>query len=130
MPVLARAPDGSTDCVAFVASRLMTWPDLVLRRNRRGLVFRARGREIVRMPGDHTAEVLLTAPVIARWAAVLTACGQVTPGSRPGWVTVHVEGPADAELVLSLVSVALKVNQDWLWPASRRIRGTARPRPS
>jgi hypothetical protein len=101
----------STEGVANVAAQLIGWPDLALKRTRRGLGFRSGGREIIRMSGDHTAEVLLTTDVIDRWARVLTDCHQVTPGADAGWVTMSIEGRADAELFLSLVSVAIKVNQ-------------------
>jgi hypothetical protein len=94
-----------------VAAQLICWPALALKRTRRGLGFRASGREIVRMRGDHTAELLLTTPMIDRWARVLTDCHRVTPGTDAGWVTMTIDSRADAELFLSLVSVAIKVNQ-------------------
>jgi Family of unknown function (DUF5519) len=101
----------STEGVENVAAQLVRWPDLALKRTRKGLGFRAGGREIVRMSGDHTAELLLTKPVIDRWARVLTDCHRVTPGADAGWVAMSIEGRADAELFLSLVSVAIKANQ-------------------
>ncbi|MER5625296.1 luciferase family protein [Streptosporangium sp. NPDC002544] len=112
MAVLStRASSRSTEGVANVAAQLIGWPDLALKRTRRGLGFRSGGREIVRMSGDHTAELLLTTDVIDRWARVLTDCRRVTPGADAGWVAMTIEGRADAELFLSLVSVAIKVNQ-------------------
>jgi len=101
----------STEGVENVAAQLLGWPDLVLKRTGKGLGFQASGREIVRMSGDHTAELLLTKPVIDRWARVLTDCRRVTPGADDGWVAMSIEGRADAELFLSLVSVAIKANQ-------------------
>ncbi|MER6830546.1 luciferase family protein [Streptosporangium sp. NPDC000563] len=101
----------STEGVENVAAQLLRWPALALKRTRKGLGFRADGREIVRMSGDHTAELLLTKPVIDRWARVLTDCRRVTPGADDGWVAMSIEGRADAELFLSLVSVAIKANQ-------------------
>ncbi|GAA3098614.1 hypothetical protein GCM10017600_12580 [Streptosporangium carneum] len=111
MAVRAHTFGRSTEGVANVAAQLIGWPDLALKRTRKGLGFRARGREIVRMRGDHTAELLLTTAVIDRWARVLTDCRRVTPGRDAGWVTMAIDGRADAELFLSLVSVAIKVNQ-------------------
>ncbi|MGC5012398.1 luciferase family protein [Streptosporangium sp. DT93] len=132
MPALrTRASGRSTEGVASVAAQLMGWPDLALKRTRKGLSFRARGREIVRMRGDHTAELLLTTPVIDRWARVLTDCHRITPGTDAGWVAMTIEGRADAELFLSLVSVAIKFSGDRddrslsrgvRWPASLRSR--------
>ncbi|MEU8206289.1 luciferase family protein [Streptosporangium sp. NPDC049046] len=101
----------STEGVENVAAQLLRWPALALKRTRKGLGFRADGREIVRMSGDHTAELLLTKPVIDRWARVLADCRRVTPGADDGWVAMSIEGRADAELFLSLVSVAIKANQ-------------------
>lgn len=98
-------------CAADVAVQLTRWPDLAVRRTRRAIRFRSRGREIIRMPGDHTAELLLTAPVIDRWARILAASHRVTPGHGTGWIRVEIEDRADAEMFLSLVSVALKANQ-------------------
>jgi hypothetical protein len=98
--------------VANVATQLMGWPDLALTRTRKKIAFRAGRREIVRMPGDHTAELRLTTPLIARWARVLADSGPVTSGRRPGWIVVAIEDQTTAELFLSLVSVAIKANQD------------------
>jgi hypothetical protein len=111
MAVHAHTSVRSTDGVANVAAQLICWPALALKRTRRGLGFRADGREIVRMRGDHTAELLLTTPVIDRWARVLTDCHRITPGTDAGWVTMAIDGRADAELFLSLVSVAIKASQ-------------------
>ncbi|MBB2910107.1 hypothetical protein FHS43_001353 [Streptosporangium becharense] len=116
MAARAHTPSRPTEGVANVAARLIGWPDLAMRRTRRGLGFRAGGREIVRMSGDDTAELLLTEPVIDRWARLLTDCHRVTPGSDAGWVTMTIDGRADAELFLSLVSVAIKANKPSRWP--------------
>ncbi|WP_214413391.1 luciferase domain-containing protein [Sphaerisporangium fuscum] len=111
MAVLSRAHDRSAECVADVAVQLTRWPDLVVSRTRKSIRFRARGREIIRMSGDHTAELLLTAPVIDRWARVLADSHRVTPGHNVGWIKVEIEDRTDAEMFLSLVSVALKANE-------------------
>ncbi|MFF0310349.1 luciferase family protein [Streptosporangium sp. NPDC004379] len=112
MAVHARTSSRPTEGVAHVATQLSHWPALALKRTRRGIGFRPEGREIVRMRGDHTAELLLTTGVIDRWARVLTDCRRVVPGSGDGWVSMAIDGRADAELFLSLVSVAIKANQD------------------
>ncbi|MFJ2034201.1 luciferase family protein [Streptosporangium sp. NPDC087985] len=122
MAVHAHTSDRSAEGVANVVAQLIRWPDLALKRTRRGLGFRAGGREIVRMSGGHTAELLLTTDVIDRWARVLTDCRRVTLGRDTGWVVMKIEGKTDADLFLSLVSVAIKVNQASRWPASRRSR--------
>ncbi|WP_405145514.1 DUF5519 family protein [Sphaerisporangium sp. NBC_01403] len=112
MAVLTRTHVRSAGCVADVAVQLTRWPDLAVSRTRRAIKFRTRGREIIRMSGDHTAELLLTAPVIDRWARVLADSNRVTPGHNSEWIRVQIEDRAGAEMFLSLVSVALKVNQD------------------
>ncbi|MFC4536585.1 luciferase family protein [Sphaerisporangium dianthi] len=111
MAVLSRTHvPPSAGCVADVAVELTRWPDLAVSHTRKVIRFRARGREIIRMPGDHTAELLLTAPLIDRWARVLADSHRVIPGHSAGWVRVEIRDRADADLFLSLVSVALKVN--------------------
>jgi hypothetical protein len=96
--------------VADVAVQLTRWPDLVMSHTPDVVRFRTMGREIIRMPGDHTAELLLTIPVIDRWARVLAGSHQVTKGHAAGWIKVEIEEQADVDLFLSLVSVALKAN--------------------
>ncbi|MDF5752760.1 luciferase family protein [Spongiactinospora sp. TRM90649] len=110
MAVLASAGGTASEFAAFVAAQLTAWPDLVPRRKRRRLEFRAGGVRIVRMTPDGTAELLLTESVIERMAPVLADCAQVVTGGRPGWVSIRIAGRADAELFLSLVSVAIKAN--------------------
>ncbi|MDH2430140.1 luciferase family protein [Sphaerisporangium sp. TRM90804] len=112
MAVHSRAHGRSAGCVADVAVELARWPDLVVSHTRKAIRFRTAGREIIRMPGDHTAELRLTAPVIHRWARVLADSHRVTAGHNVGWITVEIDDRAGAEMFLSLVSVALKVNQD------------------
>jgi hypothetical protein len=112
MAVPTRTNRRSAECVANVATRLMGWPDLALKRTRKRIGFRASGREIVRMPGDHTAELRLTTPLINRWERVLADSQKVTPAQHPGWIVVEIEDHRDEELFLSLVSVAIKANQD------------------
>ncbi|MFC4591815.1 luciferase domain-containing protein [Sphaerisporangium corydalis] len=111
MAVLSRTHVRSAGCVADVAVQLTGWPDLSVSRTRKAISFRTRGREIIRMRGDHTAELLLTVPVIDRWARVLIDSNRVTPGRDAGWIKIEIEDRTDAEMFLSLVSVALKVNQ-------------------
>ena len=111
MAVLSGTHVRSAGCVADVAVQLTRWPDLAVSRTRKAIRFRSQGREIIRMSGDHTAELLLTVPVIDRWARVLADSHRVTRGHDPGWIRVTIEDRADAEMFLSLVSVALKANQ-------------------
>jgi hypothetical protein len=112
MAALARTHRRSAECVANVATQLLAWPDLAVKRTRKKIGFHAKGREIVRMPGDHTAELLLTTPLINRWERQLADSQRVTPAEHPGWIVVEIEDHRDEELFLSLVSVAIKANQD------------------
>ncbi|MEO3814193.1 luciferase family protein [Sphaerisporangium sp. B11E5] len=116
MAVLSRT-GRSAACVADVAGQLARWPDLAVSHTRNVVRFRTMGREIIRMPGDHTAELLLTTSVIDRWARVLAGSQRVTQGHADGWVKVEIEDQNDVEMFLSLVSVALKANRET--PVSR-----------
>ncbi|GII83123.1 hypothetical protein Ssi03_11130 [Sphaerisporangium siamense] len=110
--MLSRTHVRSAACVADVAVELTRWPDLIVSRTRRSIRFHAGGREIIRMSGDHTAELLLTTPVIDRWAKVLAGSHRVTEGHNAGWIRVEIEDRTDAHMFLSLVSVALKANEE------------------
>lgn len=72
--------------------------------------FRSGRTEILRLTDGSSAQLKLTCPVIHRWGAVLADCEQVRPSADQEWVTVQLDGARDVELLLSLVSVAIKAN--------------------
>ncbi|MFJ2905789.1 luciferase family protein [Streptomyces sp. NPDC091279] len=93
--------------------QLETWPDLspCPAGCGTGRALRSTRDEIVHFHSDRDVDLHLTDPAIARLhhdIAESTAIRMV-PGSR--WVTVHLDCDTDVDLLLSLVSVALKAHQ-------------------
>ncbi|WP_162795607.1 luciferase family protein [Nonomuraea lactucae] len=101
----------ATPGVMRAVAELQTWPDLRLARSRRGARFHSGTTEILRMTDGRSAQLKLTCPVINRWGSVLASCEQVSASADREWVTVQVDGFHDVELLLSLVSVAIKANR-------------------
>src|SRR5690349_8851620 len=108
--------------VETIIDQLETWPDLASGRAAcgHGRSFTADGAELLHLHGDAEAQVCLTAPVINRIGAQLRAAGVMTAGWGD-WVTVPLDTPADATLVINLVSVAIKANTS-AGPAHRPAR--------
>lgn len=91
--------------------QLRSWPALVFVPTTAGAVFTSGGHEIVRLPDSGSAHLHLTVPVIDRLRAVLCACTHLGMGEERGWVAVPVETSVDLDLLLALVSVAIKANE-------------------
>ncbi|EKX63302.1 luciferase domain-containing protein [Streptomyces ipomoeae] len=93
--------------------QLETWPDLTAGPAScgTGRALRSRQHEIVHFHLDHDVDLHLTPALIRRMAADLgeSSAVRLVPGSR--WVTVHLDCETDVDLLLSLVSVALKAHQ-------------------
>ncbi|MER5890632.1 luciferase family protein [Streptomyces sp. NPDC001941] len=91
-------------------TRLQTWPDLVSAPPgcAVGHGFTTGECELVHFHSDNAADVHLTRTAVARLLPHLRGSSaiQVTPGA--GWVTVLLDCDADVDLLLSLISVALK----------------------
>lgn len=94
-------------------TRLADWPDLVEARPScgRGRALRTHGAEIAHFHSDRTADVHLSAPAIRRLRGDLkgSTALRLIPGSA--WVTVCLECESDIDLLMTLVSVALKAHQ-------------------
>ncbi|MEU6256677.1 luciferase family protein [Streptomyces sp. NPDC047043] len=93
--------------------QLAAWPDLTpcAAGCGTGRALRSAGDEIVHFHSERDVDLHLTARAIQRLHhdfAESTAI-RLVPGSR--WVTVHLDCDADVDLLLSLVSVALKAHQ-------------------
>lgn len=92
--------------------QLASWPDLSSAPAScgTGTAVRSGTREIVHFHSDHDADLHLTARAAARMGDELEHCTAVRlhPGSE--WVTVHLDCVGDAELLVGLVSVALKAH--------------------
>ncbi|CAM5240492.1 hypothetical protein STENM327S_07668 [Streptomyces tendae] len=93
--------------------RLQAWPDLSA-----GPASCGTGRalcsvrdEIVHFHSDRDVDLHLTHRAIQRFQYDLggSTAIHLVPGSR--WVTVHLDCDADVDLLLSLVSIALKAHQ-------------------
>lgn len=93
--------------------RLLLWPDLLAGQPSCGTgqaLLSVHG-EIVHIHSDHDVDLRLTGRAIKRFATDLAGSTaiRVVPGS--GWVTVHLDCDTDVDLLMSLVSMALKAQQ-------------------
>ncbi|NEB00320.1 luciferase family protein [Streptomyces sp. SID13726] len=93
--------------------RLAAWSDLRedLPSCGAGLALRCGPSEIVHFHPGRDVDLHLTEPAIHRFHADLleSTAVRLVPGSR--WVTVHLDCETDVDLLMSLVSVALKAHQ-------------------
>ncbi|MEV2212311.1 luciferase family protein [Streptomyces sp. NPDC050997] len=93
-------------------TRLADWPDLVEARPScgTGRALRCEGAEIAHFHSGRMADVHLSAPAIWRLRGDLkgSTALRLVPGSA--WVTVRLECESDIDLLLTLVSVALKAH--------------------
>ncbi|MET8982952.1 luciferase family protein [Streptomyces sp. NPDC004539] len=93
--------------------RLASWPDLttVTSSCGTGPALRSAHSEIVHFHSAHEVDLHLTGRAIQRLSRDLRASTAIRllPGSR--WVTVHLDCESDADLLVSLVSMALQAHQ-------------------
>lgn len=93
--------------------RLEAWPDLSAGPAScgAGRALRSVHSEIVHFHSAHDVDLHLTVRAIERFHDDLqdSTAIRLVPGSR--WVTVHLDCDTDLDLLLSLVSVALKAHQ-------------------
>jgi hypothetical protein len=93
--------------------RLQDWPDLTVGPAScgTGRALRSVRDEIVHFHSDRDVDLHLTRRSIQRFHYDLGGSSAIhlVPGSR--WVTVHLDCDADVDLLLSLVSIALKAHQ-------------------
>ncbi|GGW54566.1 MULTISPECIES: luciferase domain-containing protein [Streptomyces] len=92
--------------------RLEVWPDLSTGQAScgAGRALRSAHSEILHFHSDRDVDLHLTVPAIRRIHSDLmeSTAVRVVPGSR--WVTVHLDCDTDVDLLMSLVSVALKAH--------------------
>ncbi|GAA2441925.1 luciferase family protein [Streptomyces sp. NPDC051041] len=95
--------------------KLQAWPDLTPGPASCGIgkALRSHRDEIVHFHSDRDVDLHLTHRAIQRFHYDLGGSSAIhlVPGSR--WVTVHLDCDADVDLLLSLVSIALKAHQTW-----------------
>jgi hypothetical protein len=93
--------------------RLQDWPDLTAGPASCGIgqALRSVRDEIVHFHSDRDVDLHLTQRAIQRFHYDLGGSSAIhlVPGSR--WVTVHLDCETDVDLLLSLVSIALKAHQ-------------------
>ncbi|MEU3793307.1 luciferase domain-containing protein [Streptomyces fructofermentans] len=98
---------------------LETWPNLVSGPPRCtvGQAFASRGHEIVHFHSDDSADLYLTRPAVERLLPQLQHASAIRVRQGASWVTVLLDCDADVQLLLGLVSVALK--EDGAMPLRR-----------
>ncbi|MFI6563829.1 luciferase family protein [Streptomyces sp. NPDC050534] len=100
-------------------NQLAEWPDLSPCEAGcgTGRALRSARDEIVHFHSGRDVDLHLTAGAIQRlhYDFAESTAIRLVPGSR--WVTVHLDCDADVDLLISLVSVALKAHQNGPLPA-------------
>ncbi|MFG1668325.1 luciferase family protein [Streptomyces sp. Y7] len=99
-------------------AQLATWPDLteVEPSCGTGRALAAAHGDIAHFHSDQDLDLCLTARVIRRFEEHLrdATAVRLVPGSH--WVTVRMEVVADFDLLMTLVSLALRAQQTWPLP--------------
>ncbi|WP_162890469.1 luciferase family protein [Streptomyces olivoreticuli] len=97
--------------------RLETWPDLARGTPscRIGDALRTAESEVVHFHSGREADLHLTRAVLGDLLPVLRQSSAIRPFPGAAWVTVLLECDADVDLLISLVSLALKALVD-TWP--------------
>lgn len=93
---------------ARALGRLRSWPALDVHHNRDNVALAVDGTEVVLLTADDRGRVRLTVPVIGRLRPYLS--GQVRPCEDRAWLSVRLEAEPDLDLLLTLTSLAIKVN--------------------
>lgn len=105
--------------------QLEVWPDLTSGSAScgAGRALRSVHSEIVHFHSDRDVDLHLTAGAIGRFHDDLqeSTAIRLVPGSD--WVTVHLDCDTDVDLLMSLVSAALKAHQNRPSPAGRTAGG-------
>ncbi|GGS49743.1 luciferase family protein [Streptomyces griseoviridis] len=95
--------------------RLQDWPDLTAGPAScgTGQALRSVHDEIIHFHSDRDVDLNLTRRAVQRFHYDLGGSSAIhlVPGSR--WVTVHLDCETDIDLLMSLVSIALKAHQTW-----------------
>ncbi|MFI9846767.1 luciferase family protein [Nonomuraea sp. NPDC051941] len=109
-PFREAAQERRASLLSQAVHQLRSWPALTFLPTAAGAVFTSGGREIVRLTGPSTAHLHLTTPVIDRLRSTLCACTHLETNGERGWAAIAMETSVDLDLVLGLVSVAIKAN--------------------
>jgi hypothetical protein len=97
---------------ALVLDRLDRWPEVHVAHATcgSGVGVAVRRHELLRLHDDREAELCLTGAVIERMGATLSANPQVRLPAQGDWVSVQLDTWWDADLLLTLLSVAIKAH--------------------
>lgn len=102
-------------------TQLATWPDLrqTVPSCGSGQALGSERGEIAHFHSDRDVDLRLTDRAIRRFAKDFNDSGaiRVVPGSQ--WVTIRLDVASDVDLLMTLVSVALKAQLAWPDPAGR-----------
>lgn len=91
-----------------------TWPVLAMAEASDAVVFNVGDIEILRLIGRDTAHLHLTRPVLERLHEALAVSAHVhlATQEQDGWITLRLDTRADFDLLVALVSLAIKANID------------------
>ncbi|GIH23517.1 hypothetical protein Aph01nite_18270 [Acrocarpospora phusangensis] len=89
---------------------LRTWPALTISTNPGETTFTAAGTAILRLTGPSTAHLHLTRPAIERLHHLLPTPERPSSPTDSGWITLHLTTTTDLELLLALISIAIKAH--------------------
>jgi hypothetical protein len=111
-PRWAWAEDGRMNAAQRAREQLQTWPQLSWGSASCGAgeAVRFRGTEIMHFHSPREAALHLSAEAIDRLQAQFARSTAIRLHPTSEWITVHLDCPTDADLLLALVSVALHVH--------------------
>jgi len=89
-----------------------TWSVLAMTHAPDAVVFNTGDVEILRLTGRDTAHVCLTRPVLERLQDALALSAHAHLAAQDGWITLRLDTRADLDLLVALVSLAIKANTD------------------
>ncbi|MBT2231453.1 luciferase family protein [Nonomuraea sp. NEAU-A123] len=113
VPLSARG-GGQTSYVERAKTEFGTWSVLAMTHAPDAVVFTVGDIEILRLIGRDTAHLHLTRPVLERLHEALAVSAHVhlATQEQDGWITLRLDTRADFDLLVALVSLAIKANTD------------------
>ncbi|MFD1538398.1 luciferase domain-containing protein [Nonomuraea guangzhouensis] len=111
VPLSARG-DGSTSYMERAKTEFAAWPVLAMAHAPDAVVFTVGDIPILRLTGRDTAHLHLTRPVVERLHEALATSAHVHLAAQDGWIALRLDTRADLDLLVALVSLAIKANTD------------------
>lgn len=113
MAVSLSAPGGGqTSYVERAKTEFGTWSVLTMTHAPDAVVFNVGDIQILRLTGRDTAHLHLTRPVFERLHKTLAVSTHVHLAAQDGWITLRLDTRADFDLLVALVSLAIKANTE------------------